>query len=223
MNKIKILLIEDDSNLRSGLALALSSDIITVVEASTVREARKLFNDRLFDIILLDINLPDGSGVELCKSIRQISNIPIIFLTVNDTEIDIVSAFKIGANDYVTKPFSIMVLRERILAVLRQTCGNDNIFAQGVYTFNFSTFEYKVNGETVILSTVEQKILKLLVSNKKLIIPRERIIDSVWSAEGEFIDDNALTVAVKRLRSKIGDNAIKTVYGLGYIWVGQEK
>jgi DNA-binding response OmpR family regulator len=223
MNKKKILYIEDDPNLRSGLALALSSDQIEVIEASSIRIASELFQERTIDLILLDVNLPDGNGFDLCKYFRLSSNIPIIFLTVNDTEIDMVSAFRLGAVDYVTKPFSIMVLRERILLALRQSGGKDTIFSQGNFQFNFSTYEYQVSGETVILSTVEQKILKLLVSNSRRIIPRERMIDAVWSVEGEFIDDNALTAAVKRLRSKIGANAIKTVYGLGYMWAGDEK
>jgi len=218
-----VLIIEDDDSLRSGLLLALEQDSISTIGAASLQEGKKLLKLNRVDLIVLDCNLPDGNGIDFCREFRKSSNIPIIFLTVNDAEIEIVSAFRVGATDYVTKPFSIMVLRERINAALRRFDGYGNIYSDDTYYFNFDLMEYKVNGSNVILSTVEQKILKLLVMNRNMILPREHLIETVWSVNGDFIDDNALTVAVKRLRQKIGANAIKTVYGLGYMWEGSKK
>ncbi|ABX41619.1 response regulator transcription factor [Lachnoclostridium phytofermentans] len=216
-----ILVVEDDEKLRNGLVLSLSSNNQEVKAAPSIKSAKELLKIHKFDLLILDCNLPDGNGIEFCREISGATEIPIIFLTVNDTEIDIVSAFRVGATDYVTKPFSIMVLRERVKAALRRNKCRDDIYKDDYYYFNFTALEYKIEGVEVILSVVEQKIIKLLVCNKNKIIPRERLIDLVWSCNEEFIDDNALTMAIKRLRFKIGNEAIKTVYGLGYMWVGK--
>jgi DNA-binding response OmpR family regulator len=223
LDRKNVLIIEDDDSLRSGLLLALEQDSISTIGAASLQEGKKLLQSKHIDLIILDCNLPDGNGIDFCQEFRKSSNIPIIFLTVNDAEIEIVSAFRVGATDYVTKPFSIMVLRERVNASLRRTDGGCNIYSDDIYYFNFDLMEYKVNGSNVILSTIEQKILKLLVMNRNMILPREHLIEAIWSVNGDFIDDNALTVAVKRLRQKIGATAIKTVYGLGYMWEGIKK
>lgn len=223
LDKRNVLIIEDDDNLRSGLILALEQDSISTIGAASLQEGKNLLQSRHVDLIILDCNLPDGNGIDFCREFRKSSNIPIIFLTVNDAEIEIVSAFRVGATDYVTKPFSIMVLRERVNAALRRNESSINTYSDDIYYFNFDLMEYKVNGTNLILSTIEQKILKLLVMNRNMILPREHLIEAIWSINGDFIDDNALTVAVKRLRHKIGANAIKTVYGLGYMWEGSKK
>lgn len=216
-----ILVVEDDDKLRKGLALSLSSYNQEIKVAASIKEAKESLKMYTFDLIILDSNLPDGSGIDFCKEVNIKTDIPIIFLTANDTELDIVTAFRVGATDYVTKPFSIMVLRERVKAVLRRGQSKDEIYQDDFFYFNFTTFEYKIDGKEVILSVVEQKILRILIGNKNKIIPRERLIDVVWSCNEEFIDDNALTMAIKRLRFKIGNEVIKTVYGLGYMWVGK--
>jgi len=223
LDKKNVLIIEDDDNLRSGLILALEQDSISTIGAASLQEGKNLLQSKHIDLIILDCNLPDGNGIDFCREFRKSSNIPIIFLTVNDAEIEIVSAFRVGATDYVTKPFSIMVLRERVNAALRRNESSINTYSDDIYYFNFDLMEYKVNGTNLILSTIEQKILKLLVMNRNMILPREHLIEAIWSINGDFIDDNALTVAVKRLRHKIGANAIKTVYGLGYMWEGSKK
>jgi len=223
LDKRNVLIIEDDDNLRSGLILALEQDSISTIGAASLQEGKNLLQSKHIDLIILDCNLPDGNGIDFCREFRKSSNIPIIFLTVNDAEIEIVSAFRVGATDYVTKPFSIMVLRERVNAALRRNESSINTYSDDIYYFNFDLMEYKVNGTNLILSTIEQKILKLLVMNRNMILPREHLIEAIWSINGDFIDDNALTVAVKRLRHKIGANAIKTVYGLGYMWEGSKK
>lgn len=223
LDKKNVLIIEDDDNLRSGLILALEQDSISTIGAASLQEGKNLLQSKHIDLIILDCNLPDGNGIDFCREFRKSSNIPIIFLTVNDAEIEIVSAFRVGATDYVIKPFSIMVLRERVNAALRRNESSINTYSDDIYYFNFDLMEYKVNGTNLILSTIEQKILKLLVMNRNMILPREHLIEAIWSINGDFIDDNALTVAVKRLRHKIGANAIKTVYGLGYMWEGSKK
>lgn len=217
----RILVVEDDEKLRKGLALSLSSYNQEIKVAASIKEAKESLKMYTFDLIILDSNLPDGSGIDFCKEVNIKTDIPIIFLTANDTELDIVTAFRVGATDYVTKPFSIMVLRERVKAVLRRGQSKDEIYQDDFFYFNFTTFEYKIDGKEVIFSVVEQKILRILIGNKNKIIPRERLIDVVWSCNEEFIDDNALTMAIKRLRFKIGNEVIKTVYGLGYMWVGK--
>lgn len=166
----RLLVIEDDEKLRNGLVISLSSNDQEVKSASTIKMAKELLNSYTFDLLILDCNLPDGNGVDFCKELRMTTDIPIIFLTVNDTEIDIVSAFRVGATDYVTKPFSIMVLRERVKVALRHNKINDEIYNDNEYYFNFTTFEYRADEADVVLSTVEQKILKILVSNKNKII-----------------------------------------------------
>lgn len=231
MPAYRILITEDDDKLREGLAVSLSStEIIADVSESLGKTAKKL-SESEYDLLILDVNLTDGNGVDFYKSVKEKNpdfDIPVIFLTVNDTELDIVTAFRLGAVDYVTKPFSLMVLRERVNSALKRYAAVkkaksenkeiDDIFIDGIYNFNFTKYEYTVKSQPVILSSAEQKLLKVLVSNKGIIIPRERIMEYLWSCDSDFIEDNALTAAIKRLRYKLGSDCIKTVYGLGYMW-----
>lgn len=229
MPNYKILIIEDDDKLRDGLAVSLSSSEILTEAAGTLNQASEIILECEFDLLILDVNLTDGNGVDFYRGLRKKGfEIPVIFLTVNDTELDIVTAFKLGAVDYVTKPFSLMILRERInSALLRWSAVKkaksenreaDDVFIDGIYSFNFTNYEYTVSGQPVMLSTSEQKLLKLLTANKGMIVPRERIIEYIWGCDSDFIEDNALTAAVKRLRLKLGSDTVKTIYGLGYMW-----
>jgi Response regulators consisting of a CheY-like receiver domain and a winged-helix DNA-binding domain len=237
MPKYTILIAEDDDKLREGLTVSLASEDISAFSASSVSEAEGMLVSRGFDLLLLDGNFPDGNGIDLCRRLKDNasgkyganSDIPVIFLTVNDMEIDIVSAFKSGAADHVTKPFSLMVLRERIKSALitydairvSGQSAQDDVYADGAYEFNFSAYKYYANGSEVTLSTAEQKLLKILTANRDIIITREKFIDLMWSCDSDFIEDNALTVAIKRLRSKLGGDNIKTIYGLGYMWTSK--
>lgn len=212
---MKLLIIEDDQTLNNGIALSLSAE--QTFQAYTIAEA-KAFLDKDLDLIILDINLPDGSGLELCREIRKTSRVPIIFLTANDMEIDIVTGLETGADDYITKPFSLMVLRARVNAVLRRKESRASAFVWKQFSFDFEHMSYQVDGRETELSKTEQKLLKLLVSNAGQTMPRELLIDRIWSDGAEFVEANALSVTMKRLREKLPGAPIRTVYGVGYVW-----
>lgn len=212
---MKILIVEDDKVLNNGIALSLSSE--QTVQAYSVTEARAML-DETVSLIILDVNLPDGNGMDLCREIRKTSKIPIIFLTANDMELDIVAGLESGADDYITKPFSLAVLRARVNAVVRRNTPSDKIFEQDGFVFDFDNMIFSDNGMQAELSKTEQRLLKILVSNRGNTVSRDMLIDRVWSDGAEFVEENALSVAVRRLREKLPGAPIRTVYGLGYVW-----
>jgi DNA-binding response OmpR family regulator len=216
----KLLIIEDDRALRDGLCRSLASNDLETDSAANIAEARVKFLAADYDLVLLDCNLPDGNGVDFCAEIRKKSNVPVIFLTVLDSELDEVSAFHAGGVDYVKKPFSLMVLKERVNAALARSNGG-LVFGEGIYRFDFGALTFTVNENNVILSSAEQKLLRVLTANRRNIVPRGTLTEQLWSCDSEYIDENALSVTVKRLRSKLGADCIKTVYGLGYMWTGE--
>ena len=219
-----ILILEDDADLAAGLEMALMSDDFSFTICSTIKEAEEKFRQQTFDLLILDVNLPDGSGFELCRKIRKSSKVSIILLTARDMELDIVRGLECGADDYITKPFSTMVLRARIRALLRRTAPEQETdYAQGPFRFQFATMEFLKNGIPVDLSRTEQRILYLLVFHPGQILTRERLMEWVWPDGTEYVEDNALSVGIRRLRDKLEDNPskpehIKTVYGKGYQW-----
>ena len=212
---MKILIVEDDKALSRGIALSFSSE--QTAEADSIAKARELF-DGTTDLILLDVNLPDGSGLDFCREVRKTSKVPIIFLTANDMELDIVTGLETGADDYITKPFSLAVLRARANAVLRRKNTAGNIFCQDGFIFNFDSMSFSSGGEPLELSKTEQKLLRLLVKNQGMTLSRDMLIDRIWSDGAEFVENNALSVTVRRLREKLPGAPIKTVYGIGYTW-----
>lgn len=212
---MKLLIVEDDAALNSGIALSLSAG--DTLQAYSLSEARKLFNNTV-SLVILDVNLPDGSGLDFCRELRQTSSVPIIMLTANDMEIDIVSGLESGADDYITKPFSLAVLRARVNAVVRRKSPPGNTFRHGEMIFDFDSMLFSNGGDSVVLSKTEQKLLRLLVTNRGIVMPRETLIDRIWSDGAEFVDGNALSVSVSRLREKLPQAPIKTVYGIGYMW-----
>lgn len=212
---MKILIVEDDKTLNNGIALSLGND--DILQAFCIEEAKRLL-DNSIDLIILDINFPDGSGLDFCREIRKTSKVPIIFLTANDMEIDIVTGLETGADDYITKPFSLAVLRARVNAVARRKNNDSNIFHLGKYEFDFDNMKFLVDSAPVELSKTEQRLLKMFVQNQGQTLSREMLIDRVWSDGAEFVEDNALSVTVKRLRQKLSDVPIKSVYGIGYVW-----
>lgn len=215
---MKLLIVEDDRALNQGIALSFGSE--TVVQAFGVREAQELFDDSV-DLVILDMNLPDGSGLELCRMIRENSGVPIIFLTANDMEIDIVTGLESGADDYITKPFSLAVLRARVHAATRRRVSGGSVVAYGKYTFDFDNMKFLDGDASVELSKTEQRLLKLFVQNMGQTLSRELLLQRVWSDGAEFVEENALSVTVKRLRRKLPDAPIRTVYGIGYVWEKQ--
>lgn len=212
---MKILIVEDDKTLNNGIALSLSND--DILQAFCIEEADKLL-DNSIDLIILDINLPDGSGLDFCRKIRKTSKVPIIFLTANDMEIDIVTGLETGADDYITKPFSLAVLRARVNAVSRRQNTDSNILHLGKFEFDFDNMKFCVDKIPVELSKTEQRLLKIFVQNQGRTLSREMLIDRVWSDGAEFVEENALSVTVKRLRQKLTGVPIKSVYGIGYVW-----
>ena len=219
-----ILILEDDADLAAGMEMALMSDDFSFTICSTIKEAEEKFRQQTFDLLILDVNLPDGSGFELCRKIRKSSKVSIILLTARDMELDIVRGLECGADDYITKPFSTMVLRARIRALLRRPAPEQETdYAQGPFRFQFATMEFLKNGIPVDLSRTEQRILYLLVFHPGQILTRERLMEWVWPDGTEYVEDNALSVGIRRLRDKLEDNPskpehIKTVYGKGYQW-----
>ena len=214
----RIFLLEDDEALGRGVAMALESQECSVALAQTLKQAESVLREP-FSLLILDINLPDGSGLELLRSLRRGGfQTPAILLTANDLELDEVAGLEAGADDYITKPFSLAVLRARVNAQLRRSAPSqsDRVELDG-FVFDFSRMTFSRNGSAVDLSRTEQRLLRLLVENRGRTLPRSLLLDRVWD-RGEFVDENALSVAVRRLRAKLGDAPIKTVYGVGYSW-----
>ena len=217
-----ILIVEDDTALREGLAAALQSAVVTTTSAANLAEARRILRECTFDLLLLDCNLPDGSGIDLCREVTAVQDIPVIFLTVRDAEIDEVTAFRAGACDYIKKPFSLTILQERIAAALRRRSPN-HIYEDSRFRFDFTELTFTADGQRVILSSTEQKLLAVFCSHKGQILERQTLVDKIWSCDSDYIDENALSVTVKRLRNKLGADCIGTVYGMGYVWKGAKK
>lgn len=226
---MKILIVEDDRTLNDGIALSLGKE--NVRQAYGIKQAGELLGEDT-DLVILDINLPDGNGMDLCREIRSKSSVPIIFLTANDMEIDIVSGLESGADDYITKPFSLAVLRARVNAVLRRRKEEkegkeaktekeeSKVFKTGDFLFDFDKMHFFAGGRQVELSKTEQKLLKALTENAGRTLSREMLIDRIWDSS-DFIEENALSVTMNRLRQKLPGIPVKTIYGIGYIWEKQ--
>ncbi len=219
----RILVVEDDPALGEGVCLALRSGETEAVLAPDLQMAGRMLAEAGTDLVILDVNLPDGSGLELLKELRRTSGIPVILLTANDLETDIVTGLELGADDYITKPFSLAVLRARVNTQLRKRDGGSNRVELGNFLFDFDRMEFFRDGQPVELSKTEQKLLRCLVENRGMTLSRETLVDRIWTDGAEYVDENALSVTVKRLRDKLEKTPakpeyIKTVYGVGYIW-----
>lgn len=223
-NKKLVMILEDDTDLAEGIELSLQDEELNFIICKTIAEARKALGLYYFDLLIVDINLPDGNGLELCRELKKKIRIPVALLTAKVMEIDIVKGLESGAYDYITKPFSLMVLRARIRALLRRNLtANKREYRNSVFLFIFETMEFYKNGVQIELSRTEQRILYLLVSNPNRILTRERLLEWVWPEGTEYVEDNALSVGIRRLRDKLEDDSsnptyIKTVYGKGYVW-----
>lgn len=221
---MEILIIEDDEKLNNGIRLALRNESYSFSQCRTLKDAREVLRAREVALILLDVNLPDGNGIDFLREVREKCQTPVLLITVNNMELDIVTGLEAGANDYITKPFSLMVLRARVAVWLRQREERmkSRIQIDG-FDFDFERMEFYRDGQAVELSKTEQRLLRLLCENRGATLKRSYLIDSVWQGETEFVDEHALTVAVKRLRDKLETDSgnpdyIKTVYGIGYTW-----
>lgn len=218
----QILILEDDQHLSNGIVLALKTESLSFTQTTTIEEAKAAILEHSFDLVILDVNLPDGSGIDLLSHLKSISNIPVILLTANDMEVDIVTGLELGADDYITKPFSLMILRARVNLQLRKQQGTSNLYKLDGFEFDFLSLRFQKNNTMIELSKTEQKLLFILVKNKGNTVTRSTLIDYIWTDSEGIVDENALSVSIKRLRDKLGDSAknqyIKTIYGLGYSW-----
>ena len=220
-----IFLLEDDETLGRGITMALTGPETSVVCRTSLSSAREALEEARFDLLILDVNLPDGSGLDLLRQVRAEGDAaPAILLTANDLELDEVTGLEAGADDYITKPFSLAVLRARVNAQLRRsTPGASRILTVGPFAFNFEQMDFRRDGRGVELSKTEQKLLRVLLENRGHAVPRATLVDRVWTDGAEFVEENALSVTVKRLRSKLEADPtkpeyLKTVYGIGYTW-----
>ncbi|WP_258297530.1 response regulator transcription factor [Paenibacillus peoriae] len=219
-----ILIIEDDIALSNGIVLALKEPNNVFTQTYDIATAKEHLNVTAFGLVILDVNLPDGSGLDLLTHIRKTKALPVIVLTANDMETDVVTGFELGADDYITKPFSLMVLRARVGVQLKKSRYSlaDSIQLDN-FSFSFERMEFIKKGTPIELSKTEQKLLRILVDNRGNTVSRDHLIDSIWTDGAEYVGENALSVTVKRLRDKLEDSPsspqyIKTVYGLGYTW-----
>ena len=221
---LSILFVEDDATISMGVEYSLKQDGFQVSLADRLEQARHLLKLRPFDLVLLDLGLPDGSGYALCKEIRAAGDTPIIILSARDEEASIVLGLDLGADDYISKPFRLRELISRMKAVLRRrgpvdagdrtfTCGDVTIFTQQAKVYK--------NGHEVLLTALEYRLLLTLILNQGRVLTRSQILGSIWDVDEDFVNDNTLTVYIKRLREKLEDDPqdpalIKTVRGLGY-------
>lgn len=221
--KMNLLIVEDDETIRIGLKYYLEQEQFTVLECETAKECLELYRKNTIDLVLLDINLPDGNGYTLFEELKKIKDVPIIFLTANDLEISIVRGLDMGADDYIVKPFKARELISRIKTVLRRVNKQVNNNQLKIKNIVIDLNQAKVfkNGKDVFLTALEYKILLVLALNPGQVFTREKILSDIWDVNEEFVNDNTLTVYIKRIREKIEDNpnfpeVILTVRGIGY-------
>lgn len=216
----RIFLLEDDAFLRDGLFEMLQKEGYITKCASTCGEAKVLLSGSRFNLIIFDVMLPDGSGLDLCTEIRKVdTNIPILFLTACDDEIQIVRGLDAGADDYVTKPFKLQELLSRIRALLRR---NSNLIMKSKdIVINPQNITVMKNGKNIFVTPTEFQILSILIRNNGIIVTRNTLLQNIWDDNNNFIDDNTLSVHISRLREKIGAEHIVTIRGVGYRWEEQ--
>ena len=224
----KILVVEDDVMLNSGLCYNLELDAYKAGSVHDAAEALEKTKNEIFDLVILDVNLPDVDGFELCKKIRAAHDIPIIFLTARDLEADVMKGFDLGADDYITKPFNINIFRKKVSAVLKRSnkAANRAFYVCGDLVIDFDKLTATIKDEPVIFTPTEYKILKIFTSNPNVLLTRQVLLEKLYDVDANFVDEHALTVNINRLRSKIetGDRKyIKTVYGMGYLWAGDKE
>ncbi|XBX04160.1 response regulator transcription factor [Enterocloster clostridioformis] len=222
----RILLLEDDLSLINGLTFTFKKQGHEADIARRLDEAEKIWSDRKYDLLILDVSLPDGSGFDFCKMVRQVSRVPIIFLTASDEETSIIMGLDMGGDDYITKPFKLGVLISRINALLRRVkdfgTADTELQSNGIRVLLLQGQVYK-SGERLELTAAEYKLLCFFMQNPNTVLSKEKILDKLWDCEGNYIDNNTLTVYIRRLRMKVEDNPgepqmIVTVRRMGYKW-----
>lgn len=214
---VKILVTEDDAFLRDGLCEMLKKEGYNVVTAGTIDDAKECFLKEHFNLVILDVMLPDGNGFDMCAFIRSKNeNVPILFLTACDDEVQVVRGLDAGADDYVTKPFKLLELLSRIRALLRRS--KASVYNCENISVDINTMTVKRDGENIFVTPTEFQILSALIRNSGVIVTRSVLLENIWDEGGSFIDDNTLSVHISRLREKIGAEHVVTVRGIGYRW-----
>ncbi len=225
---MKLLVVEDDLTLSTVICFELDCNDYLTVAAYNCKKAYQLIQREHFDLAILDVNLPDGNGFDLCRTIKKISpQMPVIFLSANDLEQDILNGFDLGAEDYVTKPFNMKILLRRIEVAVRRNHSSERQtmdgWSDGFLSLDFRKFTAVRRNEKISVTSNEYKLLRVLTENAGNILTRQMLLERLWDMEGNFVDDHALTVTINRLRAKIEDDThtyIKTVRGIGYVWMG---
>lgn len=220
-----ILLLEDDESLRRAVSLKLSREGYTVYAAADIKTGISFFQEHCISLIICDISLPDGSGLDFCAKLRRKSNVLILFLTALDTETDMIKGYEAGGDDYITKPFSLPVLISKVNAMLKRRLPSEteHSIRSGSIEFLPDENRTKKNGQYLTLTANEQNLLSFFMHNPGRILSKNKLLDAIWDIDGNFVDENTLAVNIRRLREKIEDDPshpvyLKNVRGLGYIW-----
>lgn len=222
VDKQKLLVVEDDKSIAVGLDYSLGQEGFGVTLCAGVADALEALKTERFDLAVLDLSLPDGSGYDVCRAIKRQGDMPVIFLTARDDEVSVVMGLDMGADDYITKPFRIRELTSRIRSVLRRAGqGGSTLMEFGPVQINAALGKVYKNGQDVFLSALEYRLLMTLANHAGQVLSRNQLLESIWDVSGDFVNDNTLTVYIKRLREKIEDDPqnpviIETVRGLGY-------
>lgn len=218
-----ILLLEDDKSLNRGISFKLKKEGYKVHNAFNIKEAKDIFNNKDINLIISDIGLPDGDGFEFCEYIRSMSNVHIIMLTALDQEVDIVTGYEVGADDYITKPFSLIVLISKVNAIMKRVSnsGSENIITCEDLNFYYVDNKLERRGNETVLSKNEGKLLRYLMENSCQTVTKEQLIEALWDIDGNFVDENTVAVNIRRLRQKVENNPsspeyIKNIRGIGY-------
>ena len=221
---MKLFVLEDDAAIGMGLSYSLKNEGYDVTVAKNVKSAYEILNKETFSLYILDLTLPDGSGYDVCREIKKSGDFPVIFLTAYDDEVNVVMGLELGADDYISKPFRVKELLARIKSVLRRYSKDSPDGVVSVGSIKVNTNEAKVykNGAEIILTAMEYKLLLIFINNRGKVLSRQCLLEDIWDVAGDFVNDNTLTVYIKRLRDKIEEDpakpaVIKTVRGLGYI------
>ena len=221
---MKLFVLEDDAAIGMGLSYSLKNEGYDVTVAKNVKSAYEILSKETFSLYILDLTLPDGSGYDVCREIKKSGDFPVIFLTAYDDEVNVVMGLELGADDYISKPFRVKELLARIKSVLRRYSKDspDGIVSVGSIKVNTNEAKIYKNGAEIILTAMEYKLLLIFINNRGKVLSRQRLLEDIWDVAGDFVNDNTLTVYIKRLRDKIEEDPakpqiIKTVRGLGYI------
>lgn len=219
-----IFLLEDDNAIGIGLSYSLKNEGYSVTIAKTVKEALEIIRNKTFTLYILDLTLPDGSGYDVCTQIKKQGDLPVIFLTAYDDEVNVIMGLELGADDYISKPFRVKELLARIKTVLRRYNKDtaDGMINIGKIRINTNEAKVYKDSKEVILTAMEYRLLLIFINNRGIVLSRQKLLEDIWDVAGDFVNDNTLTVYIKRLRDKIEEdpaspNIIKTVRGLGYI------